>query len=354
MAEAGPVLDDGAGGVRRCRSADRDRARGVRGARLRRRLDRLVGDGERDLVGVRRDLLRRRRRRRRCSRARAPGIHAGMFGPVGQRDARRRRLRGLRPLPVRQRLRARDVDRRRRDRDRRDGEPSCTRRRACPRCASCFLPPEQVEFRGNWDVMGLAGTGSYDYAVDRRSRRRRLHVRSARTPSRGAAVRCTASALLGLTAAGPRRRSRWGRPAGAREVLAHRADQAPPGRSTRCRDQQLFQHDFAMHDAAMRAARAYVFESFAEARGRGARGGRRRHWCSSNGCGRRRRTRPASPPTRRGSPTPWAGHRRAAQPERAAALLPRHPRGRRSTSTSTTTRSPAYTQALLMTPPDER
>ena len=30
-------------------------------------------------------------------------------------------------------------------------------------------------------------------------------------------------------------------------------------------EQQLFQHDFAMHDAAMRSARAYVFESFAEA-----------------------------------------------------------------------------------------
>jgi hypothetical protein len=29
--------------------------------------------------------------------------------------------------------------------------------------------------------------------------------------------------------------------------------------------QQLFQHEFAMHDAAMRSARAYVFESFAEA-----------------------------------------------------------------------------------------
>jgi alkylation response protein AidB-like acyl-CoA dehydrogenase len=29
--------------------------------------------------------------------------------------------------------------------------------------------------------------------------------------------------------------------------------------------EQLFQHDFAVHDAAMRAARAYVLESFADA-----------------------------------------------------------------------------------------
>ena len=30
-------------------------------------------------------------------------------------------------------------------------------------------------------------------------------------------------------------------------------------------DQQLFLHDFALHDAALRAARSYTFEAFAEA-----------------------------------------------------------------------------------------
>ncbi len=39
----------------------------------------------------------------------APGIHAGMFGPVGTRDRPRRRLRDLGRLPVRERVRTRDV-----------------------------------------------------------------------------------------------------------------------------------------------------------------------------------------------------------------------------------------------------
>ena len=28
-----------------------------------------------------------------------------------------------------------------------------------------FVPRDRVEFRGNWDVMGLVGTGSFDYVV---------------------------------------------------------------------------------------------------------------------------------------------------------------------------------------------
>ena len=28
-----------------------------------------------------------------------------------------------------------------------------------------FVPRDRVEFAGNWDVMGLVGTGSFDYVV---------------------------------------------------------------------------------------------------------------------------------------------------------------------------------------------
>ena len=34
-----------------------------------------------------------------------------------------------------------------------------------PDCRIAFLPREEIEFLGNWDVMGMVGTGSYDYAV---------------------------------------------------------------------------------------------------------------------------------------------------------------------------------------------
>ena len=29
-----------------------------------------------------------------------------------------------------------------------------------------FVPREQVEFKDGWHVMGLQGTGSYDYTID--------------------------------------------------------------------------------------------------------------------------------------------------------------------------------------------
>lgn len=30
----------------------------------------------------------------------------------------------------------------------------------------CYIvPADRVELKGNWDVMGLCGTGSYDYEV---------------------------------------------------------------------------------------------------------------------------------------------------------------------------------------------
>ena len=60
----------------------------------------------------------------------ALGIHAGMLGPVGTARADRRRLRRLGPLPVRQRLRARHVVRRRAcRRSTSDGERADRRRR---------------------------------------------------------------------------------------------------------------------------------------------------------------------------------------------------------------------------------
>ena len=59
------------------------RARRLRGARLRRRLDRLVGDGEHHVVVLRRDLHGRGCGAARCSPTATKGIHAGMLGPVG-------------------------------------------------------------------------------------------------------------------------------------------------------------------------------------------------------------------------------------------------------------------------------
>jgi alkylation response protein AidB-like acyl-CoA dehydrogenase len=126
-----------------------------------------------------------------------------------------------------------------------------------------FLRPDQVELRGNWDVLGLAGTGSYDYEVDEQFVEAGftfpLLTAEAR---RGGAV--YGIGLFGLVAAG---HAGFALGVGKRalaeilELVPTRGRMGGPPVAT----EQLFQHDFAMHDAAMRAARAYVLESFADA-----------------------------------------------------------------------------------------
>ena len=65
---------------------------------------------------------------------------------------------------------------------------------------ACF-PVEQAELRGNWDVLGLQATASYDYVLrDVRVPRARRSTSSRRPCT--AAVRRTPSGVLPLTAAG--------------------------------------------------------------------------------------------------------------------------------------------------------
>ncbi len=126
-----------------------------------------------------------------------------------------------------------------------------------------FVPRDRVTFLGNWDVMGLAGTGSYDYEVPEQD------VGEAYTfnlieapPQRGGPV--YRLGVLGLTAAG---HAGFALGVGKRALeeltrivqTKHRLGAEP------LREQQLFRHDYAMNDAALRAARAFVFEVFADA-----------------------------------------------------------------------------------------
>ncbi|MCU0270580.1 MAG: acyl-CoA dehydrogenase family protein [Acidimicrobiales bacterium] len=143
-----------------------------------------------------------------------------------------------------------------------DGEPAVTEL-GLPAMRVVFLPADQVEVRGNWDVMGLAGTGSYDYVVEDR------YVAEAFTfpllenvQRRGGRV--FGIGLFGITAAG---HAGFALGVGRRaldEVLAIAKAKQRLGAEP-IAEQQLFLHDFAMHDAAVRASRAYVFESFVEA-----------------------------------------------------------------------------------------
>ena len=124
-----------------------------------------------------------------------------------------------------------------------------------------FVPRDRVTFLGNWDVMGLAGTGSYDYEVPEQTVDEdfTFNLVAAEARRGGPVYRL---GVLGLTAAGHAAFALGVGRRGMDELTRivqtkHRLGADP------LRDQQLFRHDYAMHDAALLAARAFVFESFA-------------------------------------------------------------------------------------------
>ncbi|HEU5308325.1 MAG TPA: acyl-CoA dehydrogenase family protein [Acidimicrobiia bacterium] len=130
-----------------------------------------------------------------------------------------------------------------------------------PRIRAYFVPRERVEFLDNWDVMGLAGTGSYDYEVPEQTIADDFTFDLiVAEPRRGGPV--YRLGVLGLTAAGHAAFALGVGRRGMEELTRivqtkHRLGADP------LRDQQLFRHDYAMHDAALHAARAFVYESFA-------------------------------------------------------------------------------------------
>jgi len=143
-----------------------------------------------------------------------------------------------------------------------DGEPAVSEL-GLPAMRVFFLPRDQVEFKGNWNVLGLSGTGSYDYVVDGAvvAEPFSFSLLEAAPRRGGPGYRI---GLFGLTAIG---HAGFALGVGRRaidEVLAIARAKQRLGAEP-IAEQQIFLHDFAMHDAAMRSARAFVFESFAEA-----------------------------------------------------------------------------------------
>ncbi len=134
-----------------------------------------------------------------------------------------------------------------------------------PEMRVVFVPREHVEFLGNWDVLGLQGTGSYDYALDGEV------VEPGFTfPLVGAVAQRGGAVygfdVLGVTSAG---HAGFALGVGKRaidELVRIVANKSRLG-STPIRDQQLFQYELGFQDAAMRAARAVVFETFTSVEG---------------------------------------------------------------------------------------
>ncbi|HVM64119.1 MAG TPA: acyl-CoA dehydrogenase family protein [Acidimicrobiales bacterium] len=130
-----------------------------------------------------------------------------------------------------------------------------------PEMRVVFVPRDRVEFLGNWDVLGLSGTGSYDYEVPEQFVGEDwTFPLTAEVAQRGGPVyRLGVLVLTSIGhcgfALGVGRRS-------LEEIARVSGRKQRMGSAVPVRDQQLFQHDFAYHEAALRSARAYALELF--------------------------------------------------------------------------------------------
>jgi len=124
-----------------------------------------------------------------------------------------------------------------------------------------FVPRDSIELQGNWDVLGLRGTGSFDYAV------REQHVdagatfwlHSAVVRSGGPLYRIGPVPLAGLGHAG------WGLGV-AQRALDEVAEIAAGGRARMGQaplaDQPTFQRELGRHVMALQSVRLLVHDVF--------------------------------------------------------------------------------------------
>jgi indole-3-acetate monooxygenase len=126
-----------------------------------------------------------------------------------------------------------------------------------------FVPKEQAVLLGNWDVLGLTATHSVDYEIPEQVVDPEwTFALLAAEVLRGGPVYHLG--VLSITAMG---HAAFALGVGRRaieEITAIARDKHRLGADP-IRDQQLFQHDFAVQEAALRSARAYVVEVFGAA-----------------------------------------------------------------------------------------
>jgi alkylation response protein AidB-like acyl-CoA dehydrogenase len=140
-----------------------------------------------------------------------------------------------------------------------------------PEVRVCFMPRDKVIFKGNWEVTGLAGTGSYDYEVPEQHIRRGFTLeRTANIPLRGgpaftlglAAFACAGHAAVAL---GLMKRALM-------EVVGSAVKKTRPGYPSVIADHPIFREQFSVQEACYQACRQYVLHVFGGAEGAASAG----------------------------------------------------------------------------------
>jgi hypothetical protein len=129
-----------------------------------------------------------------------------------------------------------------------------------------FVPIENAIMKGNWDTMGLRGTGSFDYEIPEQF----VETGATWNISMGYAPSQTGGAIfdIGPQAYGSIGSCAWALGVASR-ALHEIAEIAKAGRtrmgSPALRDQDEFQRDFGFHQTAVNAARIQISTIYKEA-----------------------------------------------------------------------------------------
>ncbi|MEJ2867769.1 acyl-CoA dehydrogenase family protein [Actinomycetospora sp. OC33-EN08] len=133
-----------------------------------------------------------------------------------------------------------------------------------PVCRVAFVPRDEVEFLAGWDVMGMEGTGSYDYAVTD------LFVPEAHTMDTFSTVPTRPEpvfrlGLLGIGVGGHAPVALGIAQRALEEIARIASAKSRPGYATVVGDSPMFRREFMTFEALLQAARRYVYDAHADA-----------------------------------------------------------------------------------------
>jgi len=140
-----------------------------------------------------------------------------------------------------------------------------------PQPIIALLPKEKINFLGNWNVWGLAGTGSYDYAIpDTFVSDEYTMATLSKSPVRPEAVYKLTPVVIGTVghaanALGVATRA-------LQEVVTICTGKVRPNYSAPVGESELFRLEFAKAEATLQSARLYVHDVVAQAEAAGANG----------------------------------------------------------------------------------
>lgn len=143
-----------------------------------------------------------------------------------------------------------------------DGNPEMNGE--APICRVAFLPRDQIEFLGGWNVMGMVATGSDNYRVDG------VFVPEAHTMDTFSTVPVRPEpvyklGLLGIGVGGHAPVALGIAQRALEEIAQIATTKARPGYSTVVGDSEMFRREFVTHEALLQAARRYVYDAHAHA-----------------------------------------------------------------------------------------